>query len=127
MQEEKKRHGCLTAYLIVMIIANSAIVLIYLFFLLISGTIQQSLPDIPVWAIPVLCVFGIFNLICVIALFKWKKWGFWGFCASAVIIFIINLAIGLGIGQSVLGLLGVAILFGVLQIGKENKGWPQLD
>lgn len=127
MQEGKKRHGCLTAYLILMLIANFLVVLIYSFFLLASNAMQQSMPDIPGWVVSILCLFAIFNILCAIALFKWKRWGFWGFCASAVIIFIINLSIGVGIFQSVMGLLGVAILFGVLQIGKENKGWPQLD
>jgi hypothetical protein len=40
---------------------------------------------------------------------------------------IINLALGLGIFQSAVGLIGIAVLYGVLQIGKENKGWPQLE
>lgn len=124
MQEGKKRHGCLLAYLILLLVANSAVVLMYLF---LGGFIRDNLPGLPGWAMPVLIVFGIINLICAIALFKWKKWGFWGYCISAIIVFIINLVIGMGVGQSVMGLVGVAILFGVLQIGKDNKGWPQLD
>jgi hypothetical protein len=31
------------------------------------------------------------------------------------------------IGSSLLGLVGIAILYGVLQIGKKNKEWPQLE
>lgn len=124
MPEGKKRHGCLLAYLIFLLVANSAAILMYLFF---GGFIRDNQPGLPIWALPVLIVFGIVNLICAIALFKWKKWGFWGYCISAAIVFIINIAIGLGVGQSVMGLVGVAILFGVLQIGRENKGWPQLD
>lgn len=30
-------------------------------------------------------------------------------------------------GLSILGLVGIAILYGVLQISDENKGWPQLE
>ena len=124
MGDAKSRHGCLTAWLVLMIIANSATALTYL---LGRGAIQGQLPDTPGWAFPVLTVFSFFNLACAIALFKWKKWGFWGFCASSVVALIVNLSIGLGIGTTLGGLVGVALLYGVLQIGKENKGWSQLE
>jgi len=107
-----------------MIIANSVSTIMYL---LGSSYIKQTLPNAPSWLFPVLAVLGIFNLVCAIALFKWKKWGFWGFCASAVAALIINISTGVGIAPSLVGLIGVAILFGVLHIGKENKGWPQME
>ena len=124
MTDGKSRHGCLTAWLALMIIANSASALMYL---LSSEAIRRSLPNIPGWAFPVLIVLSLFNLVCAIALFQWKKWGFWGFCTSAAVALVINLSIGLGIGATLGGLIGVALLYGVLQIGSENKGWPQLD
>ncbi len=124
MSENKQRHGCLTAYLILLIVANSATSLIYL---LGSKAITQNTSSMPEWAIPVLITFGVFNLICAIALFKWKKWGFWGCCISAVIMAGINLSLGLEIKSVIGGFVGIAILYGVLQIGKENKGWIQLD
>ena len=124
MPDQKQRHGCLTAFLIVMIIANSFSTLVYL----IGGAVvRQTLPQAPDWFLPAMVVLGIFNLICVVALFKWKKWGFWGFCASSMLALIVNTVSGINVGQSLLGLLGIAILFGVLHIGKDNKGWPQLD
>ena len=124
MSDQKKRHGCLTAFLILMIIAN---VLTTIMYLLGSSYIKQTLPNAPGWIFPALAVLGIFNLVCVIALFKWKKWGFWGFCASAVVALLVNISIGLGIAQSLFGLIGVAVLFGVLHLGKENKGWHQME
>jgi hypothetical protein len=51
----------------------------------------------------------------------------WCFLVSSIIVLILNLSSGVGIGQSLLGLLGVVILYAVLQIGGENKGWTQLD
>lgn len=120
----KQRHGCLAAYLVFMIIANSATALIYL---VGSEGIKQNVPNMPDWAFPVLIVGGIFNLVCAIALFRWKKWGFWGFVVSAAITFFVNLSIGLDPISALGGLIGVAILYGVLQIGQEKKGWSQLD
>jgi len=120
----KQRHGCLTAYLVFMIIANSASALIYL---VGSEGIRRNLPNMPEWAFPVLIVGGIFNLSCAIALFRWKKWGFWGFVASAVTVSFVNLYIGLAPSSALGGLVGVAFLYGVLRIGKEREGWSQLD
>ena len=120
----KQRHGCLTAYLVFMMIANSATALIYL---LGSETIRRNVPKMPEWAFPALIFVGIFNLVCAIALFRWKKWGFWGIVTSAVATFFLNLSFGIGLGSAFLGLLGVAILYGVLHIGGEEKGWSQLD
>jgi hypothetical protein len=119
----KQRHGCLTAWLIVAIIANSAVGLFYFFNLAASG----SMPHLSAWALPLLILLSFFNVLCAILLFRWKKLGFWGFCLSSTLAIIINLALGLGIFQSAVGLIGIAVLYGVLQIGKENKGWPQLE
>ncbi|MGD1921118.1 MAG: hypothetical protein ACFCAD_20890 [Pleurocapsa sp.] len=122
MTIQKQRHGCLTAWLILMIVANSISALIYLFN---SAAIKQAVPNYPDWTFFVLIIISIFNLICAIALWKWQKWGFWGFLGSSVAAFIINLSIGLGFGTSVSGLIGIAILYALLNIG-ENKGWSQL-
>jgi hypothetical protein len=122
--EGKTRHGCLTAWLILMIISNSANILIHL---LKSDIIRKSLPNVPVWAFQMMVLFSIFNLVCAIALFQWKKWGFWGFCLSGIVAVAVNLSIGLGTGASLFGLLGIFILYGVLKIGQEKEGWAQLD
>jgi hypothetical protein len=115
MSEQKQRHGCLTAYLIFAIIVNSAAALYYIF---------EGLAVFIIGAIFIIVV--IFNIVCFIALFKWKKWGFWGFVVSAIVALCLNFYIGFG-PVSFFGLIGIAVLYGVLQIGKENKGWPQLD
>ena len=124
MSNGKRRHGCLTAWLVLMIIANAGVAYMYLFG---SAAIRQSVPSAPAWAFTALAVAGIVNVVCAIALFQWKKWGFFGFVAMAVLAFAVNLMIGLSIVQALFGFLGVAILYGVLQIGNEDKGWPQLE
>jgi hypothetical protein len=123
-QTAKTRHGCLTAWLILMIVLNSATAL---FYLLGTETMQQAFPTAPRALFFLLALLGVFNLVCAIALFRWKKWGFWAFCGSSVLALLVNLSLGLGIRSTVLGLLGFIILYGVLHIGKENKGWPQLE
>ena len=125
MDEQKFRHGCLTKWLVFLLIVNSVIVLI----LVLSGSAirNEVTPTTPAWVFLVFTLSGILNIFFVIALFRWKKWGFWGLVGTFGLVFIVNLVLEVNIVQAFLGLSGVAILFGVLQIGKEKKGWSQLE
>jgi hypothetical protein len=121
----KTRHGCVTAWLIFMIIGNSAVALIYLF---AQGFITRYQPDISSGMLILLAIGGIANVAFAVLLFQWKKWAFWGFIISAVYALIINLSIGLGIGQCMLGLIGIAVLYGILQIKQDNvSAWDNLE
>ena len=106
-----------------MIVANSPNALVYL---MGNKALRAKLPNAPRSAFPVSIVFSLVNLVCAVALFQWKKWGFWGSCASGVVALVVNLSIGLGVRPALLGVVGVPLLYGVLHIGEENKGWPQL-
>ena len=119
----KQRHGCLTAWLTLMIILNS----VFSFMYLASAVGASSTLRIPTFALLLLSLVGVANVACAIALFKWKKFGFYGFIATSAVAFIVNLSIGLGIVPSLLGLGGVGMLYGILHIGKEQAGWGQLD
>ncbi|MEM7406313.1 MAG: hypothetical protein AAF458_13525 [Pseudomonadota bacterium] len=120
----KSRHGCLTAWLILMLVSNAAIAVMYLGG---SGAMADVDGGLPGWYLPLMGIAGIWNIVCVVALFKWKKWGFWGFCASSALALVCNMVVGLGVVASVSGLIGIALLYGVLHIGKERAGWRQLD
>lgn len=121
--EFKQRHGCLTAWLILMLIGNSIGALANL---AMSDQIKAQLPSMPDWALPVLALLGAVNIACAIGLFMWKKWGFFGFVVTSVVAGAINIMAGVPPAQTVGGFLGIAILFGVLQIGQPS-GWSQLE
>lgn len=123
---KKQRHGCLAAWLILMIIVDSLTAQFYLFELFDSGAIRREVPSARGW-FPILAFLAILNVFFAIRLLSWKKQAFFGFVGTSIGAFIVNLAIGLDITVAALGLAGVAILYGVLHIGKENKGWPQLE
>ena len=122
----KQRHGCVTAWLVLMIIANSMTAILYLF---AGDMVSQNFPGgISDSMILVLGILGVGNIIFSILLFKWKKLGFWGFLLTSIAALAINLNIGLGIGQSLFGLVGLAVLYGVLQIKENNvKAWDLLE
>ena len=57
-----------------------------------------------------------------------KKIGFWGFVITSLVAVAVNLNIGLGIAQSLIGLIGILILYAVLQIKADNvSAWNNLE
>ena len=97
--EQKQRHGCVTAWLILIIVLNSLTALLYL---LGGNFIRQNLPsEVPTSMMILLAVL------------------------AAVAI---NLSLGLGIAQSLIGLLGIVILWAVLQIKQNDvSAWKNLE
>ncbi len=109
-----------------MIVANSLTAWIYLF---AKEFLTKSLPgDISDPMIILLGIIGIANVVFSVMLFHWKKFGFWGFVITSAGALMINLTIGLSVGQSLFGLAGIAILYGVLQIKQGNvTAWENLE
>ena len=121
----KQRHGCVTAWLVVMIIIHSLAAIIYLF---ASEFIMNNLPNVSKTMIVLLGVFSVANVIFAVMLFQWKKIGFWGFIGTSIVALIINLSVNISIGQVLGGLVGIAILYGILQIKKNNvTTWDNLE
>lgn len=151
MREEKKRHGCLAAWLVLVIISGAFTFLSYLMAILGKGMMRRllqspiyqnpSLKDqvqqlkmflnIPAWFFMILMSLAAFSIIGAAALFAWRKWGFWCFLASNVVMLTLNIVfmssdtISIILQVAAYSLMAL-ILFGVLHIGRENKGWPQL-
>ena len=122
-QQPPQRHGCLTAWLIFMLIANAATAIVTP--LSIAGMRQAGLQPSPV-GIGVIVVCAIANIAFAVALFRWQRWGFYGFIATSAIALIANLSLGVGIGRSLFGLIGIVLLYWVLNMGGTNKAWPHL-
>ena len=124
--ELKQRHGCVTAWLILMIIANSFTAISYLVF---KNLTSQTFPEgISEPMILTLSLISIGNIFFAVLLFKWRRIGFWGISATAIVTLFINLSLGISVGQSLLGLMGIAILYGVLQIKVDDvSAWENLE
>ena len=123
-EKTKKRHGCLTTWLVLTIIFN----VIFTVLLLAGAGVSKSSRGSHTWAIPALVLLLIFEIVCTLALFSWKKWGFWGFCAVNIIGIVVDIGLGISIVWPLVAVLvSIAVLYGVLNIGQDNKGWPQLD
>ena len=124
--ERKERHGCVTAWLIFMIVANSFVVITYLF---MRNMLQRNLTTtVPTWVFIVSGLLGAANIMFAIELLRWKKWAFWGFVFAAFAAAAINLKMGTSVLQTSIGLAGIIVLYAILRI--KNNGvsaWDNLE
>jgi hypothetical protein len=118
MDQEKQRNRSLIAWLVLMVIFNTVTA---------GGLYRRFHPSAPHWAQFVFAEVSVLNVVSVAVLLRWKRWGFYALVATAVAILMVNLKIGFSVVQVLLGLGGVAILYGLLQIGGEKKAWTQLE
>ena len=119
-QSKPTRHGCVTAWLIFMLIANSIVTLIYVFK-------ANMFTNISSMQLLLLIIAGLFNIIFAVMLLQWKKFAFYGFAITAAIVFTTNISIGFSITKSLLGLIGFGVLYSVLQIKEKGiSAWDQL-
>ncbi len=108
-----------------MLVGNSVSILMYL---LMGDEVRRATPAMPGWAMPVLIVLSMANLAFTIMLFRWMKLGFWGTVGTSIIAAGINASIGLGVGQIAAGLVGIGILWGILQISSNGRSaWDNLE
>lgn len=122
----KERHGCVTTWLVLMIILNSIAALVN--FLATDSIVNNLSGKVSTVMIIILGVLGIANVVFSIMILQWKKLGFWGFILSSIIALAINLKIGLEVKQSFIGLIGIVILYGILHIKKDNVStWEYLE
>ena len=111
MQEiKKKRGGCLTAWLILILIANLWIANNHFISLR-----PDSLLPIPQWVIFILMVGSILNIVFAVAILRWKRWGVYGFGVIAIVLFIIDLTTGRPLYIAPLGLVGIIVLLILLR------------
>ena len=124
--QNKQRHGCLTAWLIYLIIAYSIISITYFFK---TDEVSEILPyKTSKNILLIYASLGILSIVFCIMLFKWVKLGFWGIVITNLIGFITRILNGQGIFLAVIGLIGVIGLYALLQLKKENvSGWNNLE
>jgi hypothetical protein len=111
-KKEKKRSGLLTGWLVFMLIANFFTALLY--FILNSAIAPDHL-NVPSWIFYIYGLLSLINFSLVIFLLMWKRWAFYALIGSAIIAFIMNLAIGVGIVTAIFGLVGPLILYLIMR------------
>lgn len=128
MTTPQKRHG----WLIIIVISSIGG---WVFLSVYLADFGEALSASSQSLVPVLFVVVSLNVVYAmaepfqgkIALFNWKKWGFWGLLINYIIGFILDLGAGENLGEAVSGMVDLAILYGVLQLGEPKSGWSQLE
>ena len=107
---ETKRGGCLTAFLIFMLVVSPLYVLTAL--IPMSEQTRELLPNWPQWAVLTMGLLGLANFVFALAAWKWKKWGVYGLAVAAVAFFALGATRGaLQIYSAVFGIaISMAIL-----------------
>lgn len=124
--KNKQRHGCLTAWLIYLIIAYS-IGSLGLFFG--SERIYKRLPYLTSEnSLLIVASIGLFNVAFSFFLLKWIKLGFWGLLLTNIILLIIQINGSDNLIYPIVTVIYLLILYGLLKLKKNDvSGWDNLE
>ena len=106
--EERKRGVWLTAFLVLMVIANTLSVFNYF---LNPDMVITAFPNISLGLVYLLGGVCLLNVFLAIGTWMWKKRAIYGFYIVVIFGLLINLYIGVGLIGSLSGLIGGIILF----------------
>ena len=122
MPATAERTGFAKVILWLFVVFNSLTAALYTF---AADSVARN-ATVPIYYVDLLNGLVFANLVFIIGLFRWQKWAFWGICVNAALALAINTRIGVPIGQSLLGLSGVALLYGALRSGGDRNVWERL-
>ena len=106
--EQKKRGFWLTAFLILMFIANPLTAFMYFS---APDLIVSTQPKATIGIVYALGVMSVINFAIAVGIWSWKKCAVYGMYASVAIAFAINIYLGIGIVGALFGLLGGLLIF----------------
>jgi len=102
----KQRHGCVSVYLIFMIVANALTALTYFF---ASQAVLSGFPNANISIIYLLI-------------------GFLGYICTTVATFAINYKLGVDIRYALIGFISIGVLYAILQIKKGGvSAWKNME
>ena len=106
--EIQRRGFWLSAFLILVLIANALTAFSYA---TNPELVMSLLPQANNLVTYLLALIAFINVILATAIWSWKKWGVIGFYIGVVVVFSVNLYLGLGFLASMPGLVGGVIIY----------------
>jgi hypothetical protein len=106
-----ERGGWLSAFLGLMIVAGTVVAVVNVG---LADHITETHPGSPSWAPYALAAAGLINVICGVAMWSFRRWGFVGAMVISLIAAALNVLIGLHPARIALGLVGPALLAGLV-------------
>ena len=123
MNELKERHGCVNVWLWLVVGLNLCLCIYYLIELFDGGTNRM------LWGIGLLTVLALGNVLGAILLLRWNKCGFYLLMICSILIAVVNIWIlQIDVAQSIAGLAGILIWWGILHMKKNGiPAWKLMD
>jgi hypothetical protein len=125
----KRRHGFVTTWLILVIVLNA----LNAFNSFLAGTGDGSAQDLIQYRDAshstyfLIAILSLANVIFAVLLLYWKKVGYFGCIFSGIIALMFNIYHGQNFGRALIGFAGILVLYGILQIKKDNvTAWNNL-
>lgn len=117
--------GCVTLWLKFMIVLNVLAMVVATFFLSRSQ-IRAVAPHFSDEMYLLYNLGGILNIVFLTAMLRRRLWGYVGLWVVGIGAVALNIAAGMQVAQAVSNLMGLVLLYWVLQIGGERSGWSRL-
>ncbi len=118
---QRKRGGCLTAWLIINLVFIVLFTLIYL--LGAIGATTNASAAVPAWVFLVFALLGCVGIAGLIALLTWRKWGFYLIVFYVISNVLLSFPLGLVNYRTFIPLVGLGILYYAL---RRNDVWEKL-
>lgn len=124
--QHKQRHGCLTAWLIYLMISYSIVSLGLFYKIEIIVKKFQYLKSENYLLI--VASIAILNVVFIFMLLKWFKIGFWGLLCTNILMFTIQIMNTDNILTPIITATVLLIIYGLLKLKKRNiSGWDNLE
>lgn len=123
MADTKQRHGCLVAWLVILIIGYSLLISLYA---TTAVLLRNTRNVMPLHLAIVYCGMAAVNVLCAIGVLRWRMIAFYGMVAINLLAALLNLAGG-RLLFAAMCLVPPLVLYLVLHIGDDNQGWHQLE
>jgi cytochrome bd-type quinol oxidase subunit 2 len=124
--QNKKRHIIVTLFLILTILVDA-----YGVYSSFFGDESEIINNSNISSKAIMIIFGILGILDVFLIsliLKWSKNAFWAICLTTIMTFFLNIFTGVGLTFSLIGLSGLFLFFGILQIKYNQKSaWENLE
>ena len=122
MENLKERHGCVSAWLWMVIVVNLCFC-VYYFMTMLDSESSQSL------GYGFLSSLSVFLILGAILLMRWSRCGFYLMVGTSLLILIVNhFLLEIEVGYSIPGILGILFWWVILQIRKNGvSAWKLMD
>ncbi len=128
LKPQKIRHGCVSAWLLFMIIGGSLAVLTSFYFTKSYEVYENLEMQVDDELLKYGYIFSAINVICAFLMWKWKKIGFWICVGSICANIALDIVAGIDWTMALSKALGILVIYGILQFkGDGVSAWKNLE